>query len=427
MNFGERNSSVSLRMLGLAALFSLYGPSFTLGGQFRYLEVVLVVLFFLGLKTAIRSLGSWEKRFVSLFLLTAFAQVISDLFNSADFDGTLKRSGTYLLLAIIIIALRLLSRADFRRIRWILAGYCLSYIFILFVGTQTSQGYSTEPWRLGLGTAFATFLCVMIAWIPRYGMAARLLMLGLAAFLFFQGSRSVGVLIATTGVFALWSQNKGNPNPSMFRVKSVLRFSALALILFMLSYFLIWWAANEYLLPAEIQTKMELQLSSPYGLLAAARPDTAAAIYAILKKPFLGYGSTGFDQDVWSFYIDVATSSYMGLTSYRGIYNNQFNREWGLGIPSHSHIFGAWVDAGFLAALCWLVVLWLAFYVITRVALWNDTRTPLFVLIALLTIWDVLFSPGPHRMDIAMKLMVLTYAAGLLKEFDLKRRARRRA
>lgn len=48
----------------------------------------------------------------------------------------------------------------------------------------------------------------------------------------------------------------------------------------------------------------------------------------------------------------------------------------------------------------------------------HDPHAPLFLLVAITTVWDVLFSPGPHRMDIAVRVMVLSYAINVLRSFD---------
>ncbi|MBK8907399.1 MAG: hypothetical protein IPM60_05715 [Rhodospirillales bacterium] len=165
---------------------------------------------------------------------------------------------------------------------------------------------------------------------------------------------------------------------------------------------------------------MEQQFSNPYGLLAAARPDTIAALYAISKRPLLGFGSTNVDSNVYDFWVDVSTASYLGQDNYYSLMQNHQARQWELGTPSHSHLFGAWADAGILAALCWFAVLGLSIYVLARSMLWRNPYAPLFVYITLDTIWNVLFSPGPHRMDVALHLMVLVYAAEALRSFDVR-------
>ncbi|MBK8907398.1 MAG: hypothetical protein IPM60_05710 [Rhodospirillales bacterium] len=130
-------------------------------GELRYVEIVVLGLLLLNLHKAVRCLGRWEQRFVILFLLAASAQIVSDLINDASIDGTLKRAGTYVILALLVIAIKWLSRGDPARLRLILAGYCISYVFILLVGQSASKNYGLQPWRLGLGTSATIFLCLL--------------------------------------------------------------------------------------------------------------------------------------------------------------------------------------------------------------------------------------------------------------------------
>jgi hypothetical protein len=163
---------------------------------------------------------------------------------------------------------------------------------------------------------------------------------------------------------------------------------------------------------------MEIQFSNPHGILAAGRPDTVAALYGIWKQPCLGFGSTNVDPDVYAVYIDLASSSYIWSDSFDAQTDLAWKRSWTLGTPSHSHLFGAWVDAGVIAALCWAAMLLACAYVLQRTMFWRHPAQPLFVLVSLLCIWDILFSPGPTRMDIAIRLAVLIFAIELVQTFD---------
>jgi hypothetical protein len=61
-------------------------------------------------------------------------------------------------------------------------------------------------------------------------------------------------------------------------------------------------------------------------------------------------------------------------------------------IPSHSHLLGAWVESGVVGAVFWCWVSWLTGSTLLR----SSGREPLFtffVFIAMLLVWNVLFSP----------------------------------
>jgi len=408
----------------LFALFALYGPSINIVGELRYVEMVLVGLLLLSLRRAINSVGLLETRVILAFLLAAAAQFSSDLVNDAVLAGTWKRAGTYILLAIVVLAVQWLARNDPRRIRLILAGYCLSYVFILFVGTSTSAGYAVAPWRLGLGQAVTLFLCVMIARFPRFERLGGLGLLVVAAIHVGFGARTLAAATAVTGALVLFTQVNPVRLPPPFRAKRVFVIVTLGLLGIGVGAYGAKVATDNKLFPEQLQIRMERQFSNPYGLLPAARPDTVAAIYAVTKRPWLGFGSTGFDHEVYRLYVKLSSSSYIEPSIIEGVRIQMFGWDWNHGIPSHSHLFGAWVDAGLAAAVCWLIVLGLAFYVLARSMFWRNAQSALFVFVAIMTIWDTLFSPGPHRMDVAMKLMVLSYAVHQFRGFDSLRRGR---
>src|SRR3546814_4397176 len=95
----------------------------------------------------------------------------------------------------------------------------------------------------------------------------------------------------------------------------------------------------------------------------------------------------------------LLTANWRERTDFRTIYQDTFYQEWEGGLPSHSHFFGAWVDSGILAGLSWLAVLVISILAIMQGLAWRHPIVPVFIFVASPTIWDVIFPPGPHRMD----------------------------
>lgn len=402
----------------LAVLFAFYGPALNLVGELRYVEIIVLVLLFFNAGTAFRYIGAWERRLVTLFGVAALAQIGSDIINDAQVSGTLKRAGTYLVLALLVVAIKWLGRGDPRRILFILSGFCASWVSALYIGQAGSANYASQPWRLGLGMAVTLAVCVVIAGIPparRWGALALLVLAGVHLVM---QSRSLAITTGLTGVLALIAQLRGHRPPLAFRPVVVVAAAAAAALAMFSVYEALRYAVEHNMLPTELQEKMETQARNPHGILAAGRPDTVAAMYAVTKQPLIGFGSTNVDPDVYAYYLDLAWSSYHEQANYEGLLQNAWTREWTLGTPSHSHLLGAWVDAGVLAALCWFAVLLLALEIIVRMSVWQHPMQPLFVLIALATMWDVLFSPGPQRLEMAIRLTVLLYGHSLLRGYD---------
>lgn len=402
----------------LFALFALYGPSIQVFGQLRYVEIVVLAVLGLGFVSALKRVGKWEKIFAGLFLLTAFMQVISDLVNHANLDGTLKRSFTYIILPLLIVSIKSISGGSLRRLKWIVGGYCFSFLTVLIIGQSASRFYGEMPWRLGLGTAATVAVCLIPLWYPRAYRFVGPALLAMSVVHLLMSGRAMAFITAVAGIITLWGFVRGRPAPSKIRAGSIILVAALGLMGSWLALEGLAMATRAQLFPPEMQFKMEAQMSNPYGLLAAGRPDTAAAIFGISKRPILGFGSTNADPDVMAFYHRLNALSYSDQVSFSDRLWREMSKEWELGNPSHSHLFGAWVDAGVLAAISWIVVFGVAFYIAVRSMKWRDPRAPLAILISLFVMWDTIFSPGPIRMDVAIRLAILIYVLNVFKDFD---------
>ena len=62
-------------------------------------------------------------------------------------------------------------------------------------------------------------------------------------------------------------------------------------------------------------------------------------------------------------------------------------------IPSHSYLFGAWVDAGILGAVFWAWVFVMTARILLRVHPANTELLPVVAFLAFLLLWNIPFSP----------------------------------
>ena len=402
----------------LIPLFVLYGMTFNLMGQWRYIEVVLIVMLLFNFRQAMRHVGQLERRFIKLFVLAAVAHLIADIVNDVLLPETAKRVGTYLFLALLIIPVQWLSRNDPRRIAFILAGYCASFVLMLFIGMSTNSAYSYVPWRLGLGHAATIALCLAIAVFPRARRFAGLALMALAVFHIAMDARTMAAVTFVSGVLAQLAFSFNNRFPSEFRLDYVAIVAVLAIVGGIVGMAAIRYAVDNRMFHEELQAKMELQMSNPYGLLAAGRPQTVTALYAISKKPFFGYGTTANDPDVQGFLIELSALTYLTSDRYDQMLKLGYESKRHFATPSHSHLFSAWADAGILAALCWFAFLGLTIYILFRAMFWSHPWAPLFTYIALSEVWSILFSPGPIRMEIALILMIFSFATVQFRAYD---------
>jgi O-antigen ligase len=256
----------------------------------------------------------------------------------------------------------------------------------------------------------------MFAVMPRARLFLTVGLFVLAAIHVYYESRSLAAITGVVALYCLVTTFSARHSPAELKVQTL---AAMLISIVMLVYsgpMILNGLAQSKVLPETLITKNQLQASNTYGFLAAARPDTFTALYAISKKPILGYGSGVFDPEVFSFYAEVNAASYRDAQMSRRIYKSIFQEDWALGIPSHSHIFGAWADSGIFGAVSWLFLMWLCLKILAQSWRWGHPFAPLFIFVGLETLWDVLFSPGPIRLDIAIRVVIIATA---LRYIDL--------
>lgn len=424
----QARRSLSRGDLLLFLLFCAYGPSFSFAGQLRYVEALLVVWALLRFSGVFLSLKGTALNLTMLFGLAGLIHLASGIFHGSPTTAIVARSGTYLLLAALIPILIALVRDDMRRLLFILTGYCASYVVLLFVGSSTSAHYAEVPWRLGLGFAATVALAALFAVRPRYLPLAPTAFLGLALFHIVMESRSMAAMSICAGLFVLLSNRIAADRPRQARFGEVVVAICGLLVFGWIGLQVLLALAEAGWLPERVAAKLLAQASHSAGIVAAARPDTVTALFAITQRPLFGYGPGVVAPEVFAVYVRLSSEALFSGALSSELMQDRMNMDWSLGTPSHSHLFGAWADAGVLAALCWIAVLGLAAVVLVRGFGLRDRFVPLFSLIAIATVWDVLFSPGPHRMDIALRIVVLLAALDHFRGREaesVSRRARR--
>ena len=332
--------------------------------------------------------------------------------------SSVARVGTYVLLAALIPIVAVLVNRDWRRMLAVIFGYGVSYIVVWYSGTALSDIIEQFSWRLGLGAAVTLIVVSLFGLMPRARFGLTLALFGLSALHLYLSSRSLAAITLLVAILCLVATFWGRARPAEFRTRSL---AAVVVSLSLFAYvgpLAIGWMANAQLLPENLVTKNQLQAANSYGFLAAARPDTFTALYAISKRPVLGYGSGVFDADVFSFYAEVNAASYRDAHLSRSVFKNIYTQDWLQGIPSHSHLFGAWADAGIFAALSWFFALWIDLKMLARLWRWGHPLAPLFVFVGIATLWDVLFSPGPIRLDMAIRLVIMATAFRYFEQHD---------
>ncbi len=165
-------------------------------------------------------------------------------------------------------------------------------------------------------------------------------------------------------------------------------------------------ARQDWLGPAA-EAKYEAQAAlGDLGILLGGRSEGLVSIQAIQDAPFLGHGS-------WAQGRHYAELEQM-LLYQLGFVDRIADPKTDL-IPTHSHLLGAWVEAGLGGALFWLGVLVMIANALRRLYAADDPLRPFAIFLLILFVWDILFSPfgAFRRLSNAFILVVMLYGQQL--------------
>ena len=390
----------------LFLLFASYGPSINIVGQLRVTEIILLIIGAFYIRDMTRSVSRNEVFFAAIFVFTAMCYVFFDLINQGITASTLKRTGSYILLGTEFLIISWLISKDRRKMFAALLGFCLSFFIVYIFGISIpNNNFHSVPWLVGMGKAVTISVFIAMVCFPRLRYVFVIFIITLIIAHIEMGSRHLVLLTSTTLLLFVFSEIFGIKKPPQFNFRQlgliVILSGSIAILLFG-SYLTL---KNYEILPEQIVIKMDRQINSPYGLITSARPDVAAAIIGVTKKPFTGYGSGVVDEDIFR---NFNTFYYLGdekKVSDQMLLIDQWEAS-----PSHSHIFGAWVDAGFLASISWIIVLIFTTKILIQASFYQNPLTPLTLFASLTLLWDVIFSPGPNRIEVGLILALLIMA-----------------
>ncbi len=195
------------------------------------------------------------------------------------------------------------------------------------------------------------------------------------------GFRSLGgvcFLAAVLVILAARSTHLVRLDRRALRTFTVVAVSVLAGFIIVEAY---GYAAGHGLLGGRAQQQYEAQKSN-LGVIVSGRPEIIVSTRAIRDSPIVGHGSWAMDPKyVVALQEELKKSGFQRTAASGGL------------IPTHSHLFGAWVEAGILGAVFWLWALALVASILPRLHRLADGRVPLVAFLAALFFWAVLFSP----------------------------------
>lgn len=263
------------------------------------------------------------------------------------------------------------------------AGLGLCAGTLLQVALQPDIYQQVDPWKFGVGHSVTFALALVVGHARLRARAFSVpIFLGFAATHFAMGSRALaGLSLLTAAAIAVVG---GVPllRRANLPTFALLAFSAVVAIAGLrLGYE---WALQSGWVPEEMRVKFESQGASDLGFILGGRSELLVSTRAIAERPWLGYGSWARDEGFANELLLARLAS--GQSMVTALVEDDY-------IPSHSHLFGAWVQGGIVGAAFWFGVL-----VLLAVRLWQHAPlvSPEGIAVTYLLFslaWDIPFSP----------------------------------
>ena len=324
--------------------------------------------------------------FISLALLWLSGQVVTDIIRGTVFSDYARGWAKIGFTLINFCALYLLLYGHKRRLILYAVGLATGGLISYFV--NPSPYAADYPWKFGYGAPITWFLILLaVEIIRRRRMGSYIatgILVGAAALNIFMGFRSLGGICFLSASFVFmqtqWGERLANvrTRPRQVLLVGLVLVAAGIVVINMYDY-----AAGSGLLGEGARGNYEMQASGKYGLLIGGRSEVLVSSRAILDSPFLGHGSWAKDDQYSTLLFELRQQA-----GYVGGADDEEDL-----IPTHSHLLGAWVEAGLSGAIFWACILCLPMFVLFRPHREVDCMAPLSAFVAFMLIWDILFSP----------------------------------
>ena len=341
----------------------------------------------------------WPRLIIVFGILWLVGQIASDIVRSTPYVDYSRGWAKIIVTLVSFTTLYYLLYKDRRRIVIYAVGLAIGDVLQFYF--NPGEYAESHPWKFGVGPA-VTLLAILIA--TRYNKRLQILsicLLGVISLvnLYFDFRSLAGIcFLATAYMFVNLLMKTGYMRQMKIKPKSCVAIALLVLcsgVVFLQIYV---YFASHGILGENIRLTYEAQSTGDFGLIVGARSEILASIQAILDSPILGHGSWAKDFR----YIDL-------LLYLKRSYGYQTSGSYELSlIPTHSHIFGAWVEAGILGAAFWSLILVLPIKVLINLYRLKEPLAPFLTYISFLLIWDILFSPyGAERRFITTYYIVV--------------------
>jgi hypothetical protein len=408
------DGGIALTALFLLPIASLYQVRFI--GEMNGTELAfLLVLPALWLTHGTRAVAPGIR--LTLWMLGAWfvVQIATDFYRDSYIGDYLRGWAKLTFFAIDIYVIARLLTTERRLFAWT-AGWNVAV-----AATAWNQFEDVAVrWKFGVALAAVSFaLAVALLIAPRSRIAvtrmAALLSLAMATASLFLNARSTFLSLLVSGALLAIAGFQGSR--SVF-LSASRRIGILLLAVTLVSAYVIGLAyvqgVESGAFGEEAMRKFNAQRSDAsdpvLAVLTGGRDEFYATSEAISDSPVIGFGSWARS----SYYFSLFAEQIRAHGTPEQI--RELDSQVTIGeplIPSHSHLLGAWVEAGVVGAAFWGLLLWRAIRAVPRAMALQGNADVLILATLPMFVWNILFSPfgGEMRLVEAIAIIVVLFPA----------------
>ena len=300
-----------------------------------------------------------------------------------------------------------------RRFAYFLLGACCGGV--IEAGLAEGFAMNTTMFKFVYGITLASFLVasgyLSGARIGGMAIAVSLTFLGLLSFIL--NARSLAGVCMLSGILSWASTGKSSffrrlPNPAKIVLGIILATGVFGL------YHI---GASSGWFGTEAEEKFKMQAEKGGGsVFANARGETGASIPAIRDSPFIGHGSWAKNPKYVIMYLQNAGAR---LDTPNSLYLIRKAL-----IPTHSHIFGGWVEAGLAGGVFWIFIFaFVGWTIIQAIGRNLQNLMPMICFMGMMFLWDLVFSPfgQDRRMNDAAVIVFFVVIAAYFRGMRMRR------
>lgn len=322
---------------------------------------------------------------LALFAVWWLGQAVTDVVRRTPIDAVARGWAIIIMSAISFVTIYLLIGDSTRRLILFAIGFAAAIVIRYLVDPGVFA--PAYPWKFGYGLAVTLAMVLSAVAIHKRTIIPSAILLLAGTINLVEGYRSLALVCVAAAAIILGHRLRrivprlGTALPMMLLLAAALGLSRAYDHL-----------AGSGALGLKAQQKFDRQSPGVLGVIVGGRSELISAMLAIRDSPLLGHGSWARDPN---YKYTMSADAILLSLGYPVLAPTPQDDPL---LLSHSHILGAWVNAGVLGALFWAWIAWLAGRAVVAISRSNDPCAPLFAFLVCSLLWDLLFSPyGAER------------------------------